>query len=84
MSNKLTVYSQPNCAPCRASKARLDREGIAYDEVDVTVDTEAAERLRQNGLQATPVFGWGGTLHTIADLPAIIREAATPTEAVAA
>ena len=75
MTNKLTVYTQPGCAPCKASKARLDREGIPYTEIDVTTDDAAHARLRTAGLQQAPVFGWGGKLGTIADLPRIIREA---------
>jgi mycoredoxin len=39
----LTVYSTTWCGYCHRLKTQLDREGIAYDAVDIERDPAAAE-----------------------------------------
>jgi mycoredoxin len=39
----LTMYSTPWCGYCHRLKSQLDREGIAYDVVDIEQDPAAAE-----------------------------------------
>ena len=39
----LTMYSTPWCGYCHRLKSQLDREGIAYDLVDIERDKVAAE-----------------------------------------
>ena len=39
----LTMYSTTWCGYCRRLKRMLDRDGIAYDEVDIEDDEAAAE-----------------------------------------
>ena len=51
----LTVYSQPNCQPCKATKRWLDRRGIIYQEVDVTTSPKDAEAIRALGFKEAPV-----------------------------
>ncbi|MEU4576822.1 mycoredoxin [Nonomuraea sp. ATR24] len=38
----LTVYSTTWCGPCKRLKSQLAREGIAYAEIDIERDPEAA------------------------------------------
>ncbi|MFV2100054.1 mycoredoxin [Micromonospora sp. LOL_024] len=38
----LTMYSTPWCGYCHRLKSQLDREGIAYQVVDIEQDPEAA------------------------------------------
>jgi mycoredoxin len=38
----LTMYSTSWCGYCHRLKSQLDREGIAYDVVDIERDEEAA------------------------------------------
>ena len=46
----LTMYSTTWCGYCRRLKRVLDREGIAYAEVDIELDPAAAELvMRVNG-----------------------------------
>jgi mycoredoxin len=46
----LTVFLTTDCGHCRRLKAQLQREGIAYDEIDVEADASAAEYvMRVNG-----------------------------------
>ncbi|MDT4992413.1 MAG: mycoredoxin [Actinoplanes sp.] len=39
----LTMYSTPWCGYCHRLKSQLDREGIAYEVVDIEQDPAAAE-----------------------------------------
>ena len=39
----LTMYSTSWCGYCHRLKSQLDREGIAYDVVDIGQDESAAE-----------------------------------------
>lgn len=46
----LTVYSTTWCGYCMRLKRMLDREGIAYAEVNIDEDSRAAEMvMRVNG-----------------------------------
>jgi len=74
----LTVYSTPTCAPCRAVKKRLDRDGILYVAVDLTEDAEALERIKASlgtPTVSTPLFRWRSEYLDLSHLPRIIREA---------
>lgn len=51
----VTVYSQPNCQPCRATKRWLDRRGIHYKEVDITQSLPDLEAAKSLGLTQSPV-----------------------------
>lgn len=50
-----TIYSSPNCRPCRQTKLNLDKAGIPYLEIDISTESGAAERLRERGYRQTPV-----------------------------
>jgi mycoredoxin len=52
----LTMYSTTWCGYCRRLKSQLDREGIAYTEVDIESHPEAADFVMQvnNGNQTVP------------------------------
>lgn len=61
----ITVYSQPNCVPCKKVKTWLDRKEIAYVEKDVTADVAAFNELQELGYNSTPVVStptenWAG------------------------
>lgn len=50
MSSSITMYSTPWCGYCRRLKGQLDRAGIAFDEIDIEQQPEAAEVVeRVNG-----------------------------------
>jgi mycoredoxin len=52
----LTVYSTSWCGYCHRLKSQLDREGIAYDVVDIEQDPAAAEYVMSvnGGNQTVP------------------------------
>ena len=39
----LTMYSTTWCGYCQRLKSQLNREGIAFTEVDIELDSEAAD-----------------------------------------
>lgn len=51
----VTLYSQPNCQPCRAVKRTLDKRGITFTEVDASQDLDAYKYIKALGYQGTPV-----------------------------
>ena len=54
-SNRVVVYSQPNCQPCKATKRALDARGVEYAAVDIADDPDAAAHLERAGWMGTPV-----------------------------
>jgi glutaredoxin-like protein NrdH len=55
MTRIVTVFSQPNCQPCKATKRWLDKNDITYREVDVTTSPVDAEAIRALGFKEAPV-----------------------------
>lgn len=57
MSN-FTMYSTPWCGYCQRLKTQLDREGIAFDMVDIEQHPEAVQIVEtaNNGNQTVPTL----------------------------
>ena len=51
----ITVYTQPGCQPCRATKRWLDKRGIEYRTVDVTESPADLEAIKELGYNSVPV-----------------------------
>lgn len=61
----ITVYSQPGCMPCRATKRKLNDLHLEYKEVDVSTNPDAKAHIEALGYISTPVVEtdnehWGG------------------------
>jgi mycoredoxin len=56
VSSAVTMYSTVWCGYCRRLKSQMDREGIAYVEVDIENDPNAAELVMtvNGGNQTVP------------------------------
>ena len=39
----ITLYTKPACVQCTATKKALDRAGLAYNTVDISLDDEARD-----------------------------------------
>jgi mycoredoxin len=52
----ITMFSTPWCGYCRRLKTDLDREGIAYTEVDIEQDQDGADYVMSvnGGYQTVP------------------------------
>ncbi len=51
----ITVYSKPNCVQCDATYRNMNKFGIEYDVVDISVDEEALRKVKELGYQQAPV-----------------------------
>ncbi len=51
----VTVYTKPACVQCNATYKALDKRGIDYRTVDITVDAEARDYVMALGYQQAPV-----------------------------
>ena len=49
------VLSKPRCVQCDATKRKLEKLGVAYEEVDLTVDADALNEALSLGYQSAPV-----------------------------
>ncbi|MGA4964064.1 mycoredoxin [Streptomyces pseudogriseolus] len=66
MQGTVTMYSTTWCGYCRRLKSQLDREGIAYTEINIEQDPESAAFVEKanDGNQTVPtvLFPDGSTL----------------------
>lgn len=53
---QVTVFSQPNCVPCKKVKSWFDAKGVEYVERDVTTDPDALQHIRDLGHMGVPVI----------------------------
>jgi len=67
MTGQLTMYKTSWCGYCHRLASQLDREGIAYDVVDIERQPDAAEIVMQanGGNQTVPTLVYSdGTAQT--------------------
>ncbi|EPD94207.1 mycoredoxin [Streptomyces albus] len=66
MAGTVTMYSTTWCGYCRRLKSQMEREGIAYTEVNIEQDPESAAFVEKanDGNQTVPtvLFPDGSTL----------------------
>jgi glutaredoxin-like protein NrdH len=68
----VTIYTKNGCQQCKATKRRLDRRGIAYQEIDLDTDPWARIFVRQLGYRSAPVVdtphgAWAGYRPSLID-----------------
>ncbi|MDI7862728.1 glutaredoxin-like protein NrdH [Rhizobiaceae bacterium n13] len=51
----ITVYSKPACVQCTATTRALDRQGIDYTIIDVSIDADAFALVQDLGYRQVPV-----------------------------
>lgn len=51
----ITVYTKPACVQCTATKRALDKAGLEYEMVDISLDDEAREYVMALGHLQAPV-----------------------------
>lgn len=67
MSGSVTMYTTPWCGYCHRLQGQMNREGIAYDVVDIEQDREAAALVASvnGGNQTVPTLVYSdGTAQT--------------------
>lgn len=61
--SQLKVYSTPTCPYCKLVKEFLHEQHVAFDEVDVAADAEAAKHMvKISGQMGVPVVDVGGQI----------------------
>ena len=55
----ITVYTKPACVQCTATYKALDKQGIDYETVDITLDSEARDYVMALGYLQAPVVVTG-------------------------
>ena len=60
---KVTIYTTPICPYCARAKSLLAKKGVAYEEVDVMMDTRARDQMleRSGGARTVPQIFVGDT-----------------------
>ena len=53
-SDRVIIYTQPDCAGCHAEKAWLSRRRITFEERDIRADPKWLAELQALGGKATP------------------------------
>lgn len=61
----ITVYTKPACVQCTATKKALDKAGLEYELIDISLDDEAREYIMALGFLQAPVViagedSWSG------------------------
>lgn len=51
----ITLYTKPACVQCTATKKALDKAGLEYDVVDISLDDEARDYVMALGYLQAPV-----------------------------
>ncbi|MFI5507442.1 redoxin NrdH [Mycobacterium sp. NPDC051804] len=51
----ITVYTKPACVQCNATYKALDKQGVAYEKVDISLDSEARDYVMALGYLQAPV-----------------------------
>ena len=60
---KVTVYSTPTCPYCHAAKDFLKENKIAFKDIDVSKDQDAAQQMiEKSGQMGVPVLDIDGTI----------------------
>jgi len=79
----ITVYTKPACVQCNVTYRALDKNGIAYQSVDISQDAEALARLKAHGYMQGPVVvtdddQWSGFRPDKIEELAISKQAVVP------
>ena len=51
----ITVYTKPACVQCNATYKALDRQGLDYEIVDISLDSQARDYVMALGHLQAPV-----------------------------
>jgi glutaredoxin-like protein NrdH len=54
MTDKLKVYSKPDCKPCNELKQFLTEKGVDFEVFDVSTDMNAREKVMSMGFRSVP------------------------------
>ncbi len=59
----VTIYSTPTCPYCKMAKTYLGEKGIAFTDIDVSLDpAKAEEMIQKSGQMGVPVLDIGSRI----------------------
>jgi glutaredoxin 3 len=68
----VTIYSTPTCHFCHMAKDYFEEKGVAYNDIDVSKDMNAArEMIMKSGQRGVPVIAIGDQFVVGFDQPRI-------------
>ena len=72
---EIRIYTTPYCPFCIAAKALLEKKGVTYDEIDVSMDPNLRERMvEESGRRTVPqIFIDGAAIGGYDELNALDR-----------
>ncbi|MFH1631608.1 MAG: glutaredoxin family protein [bacterium] len=60
---RIIVYSTPHCPFCKSVKKFLDKHGVEYKDIDVSVERDMAnEMIEKSGQMGVPVIDIDGEI----------------------
>ena len=83
MSSNVIVYTKPACVQCTATYRALDKAGVEYTSVDISLYEEAREYVLALGYLQAPVVVVDGVDHWSGFRPDRIKALASAPAAVA-
>jgi mycoredoxin len=64
--DRVTLFGTSTCSDCRRSRALLDSLGVGYDDIDIELSPESADRaLAMTGRTSTPVIVFPDGTHQL-------------------
>jgi len=61
--DQIIVYTKPACVQCNAVFRVLDKHGISYEKVDISIDRDARDYVMSLGYLQAPVVYAGPDNH---------------------
>jgi glutaredoxin-like protein NrdH len=55
LTPRVTVYTKPACPQCRATLRALERAGLDYETIDISIDEQARDFVMSLGHLQAPV-----------------------------
>ncbi|MBO0361751.1 glutaredoxin-like protein NrdH [Yersinia enterocolitica subsp. palearctica] len=52
----IIIYNKPDCVQCNATYRAFDKQGITYQVIDLTEDSQALNHVKSLGYQQVPVI----------------------------
>lgn len=70
----VTIYSTPTCIYCKMAKQFFSENKISFKEIDVSEDSQAAQKMIQkSGQSGVPVIDVGGEIVVGFDKSALMK-----------
>lgn len=70
----VTIYSKPDCMQCHATYRALDKQGVAYQVIDISAEPQGREAVEALGYRQLPVVVAGHEEHWSGFRPERIRQ----------